>query len=71
MEKKPGFSLRGTKGWNWTEQTLTEIPYFKNSGSISFMNCYTSMFDFPNPNEWWKPLSPNLIAGYEKNRKSM
>jgi len=65
--EKPGFSLRGTKGWNWTvEQTLKEIPFFKKFRFNFYMNCYTSMFDYPNPNEWWKPLSPNLIAGYEE-----
>ena len=65
--EKPGFSLRGTKGWNWTvEQTLKEIPYFKKFRFNFYMNCYTSMFDFPNANEWWKPLAPDLKAGYEK-----
>jgi hypothetical protein len=65
--EKPGFSLRGTKGWNWTpEQTLKEIPYFKKFRFNFYMNCYTSMFDFPNRNEWWKPLPPKLISGYEE-----
>ena len=64
--EKPGFSLRGTKGWDWTpEQTLKEIPYFKKFKFNFFMNCYTSMFDYPNSNEWWKPIPSNLKASYE------
>ncbi|MGN6438265.1 MAG: beta-N-acetylglucosaminidase domain-containing protein [Agriterribacter sp.] len=63
---KNGFKLRGTKGWNWTpEQTLEEIPYLKQFNMNFFMNCYTSMFDYPNSNEWWKPFSEDFKKKYE------
>ena len=62
-----GFKLRGTKGWNWTpEQTLAEIPYLKKFKMNFFMNCYTSMFDYPNSNDWWKPFSDDFKKKYEE-----
>ncbi len=63
----PGFKLRGIKGWNWTpEQTMEEIPYLKQFHMNFFMNCYTSMYDHPNPNEWWKPYPDDFKKKYEK-----
>lgn len=62
-----GFKLRGLKGWNWTpEQTLEEIPHMKAMQLNFFMNCYTSMFDYPNYNEWWVPFDEEFKADYEK-----
>lgn len=62
-----GFKLRGTKGWNWTpEQTLAEIPYLKQFKMNFFMNCYTSMFDYPKSNDWWKPFSADFKKKYEE-----
>ncbi len=62
-----GFTIRGTKGWNWTpEQTLAEIPYLKQFNMNFFMNCYTSMFDYPHSNDWWKPFSEDFKKKYEE-----
>lgn len=62
-----GFTLRGTKGWAWTpEQTITEIPYLKQYNMNFFMNCYLSMFDYPNDNQWWKPLDASFKKKYEE-----
>ncbi len=44
-QTKPGFAIRGTKGWNWTsEQYLAEIPVLARYKMNFLMNCYTSMF---------------------------
>lgn len=79
VEKKPfpkpvegdgenGFSWRGIKGWAWTpEQMLAEIPFLKQCKMNFFMNCYFSMFDFPDEdNQWWEPLPGKLKSDYEK-----
>lgn len=66
--EKPGFTWRGIKGWDWTaKQTLEEIPYLKNCNMNFYMNCYFSLFDFPNgDNQWWLPLPDTLKTQYEE-----
>jgi hyaluronoglucosaminidase len=64
--EKPGFAIRGTKGWRWTtEQYLSEIPVLASYGGNFLMNCYSSLFShFPEfHNEWWRPLGAERKAG--------
>ena len=43
---RPGFKIRGTKGWNWApQQYLAEIPVLARAKMNFLMNCYLSMFD--------------------------
>lgn len=66
-QKEPGFSIRGTKGWNWTpEQYIEEIPFLAAYKMNFMMNCYLSMFShFPERrNEWWRPLSDTVKKRY-------
>ncbi len=66
---EPGFSIRGTKGWNWTpEQYLAEIPVLRKYKMNFLMNCYLSMFA-TSPrfeNRWWEPLPEERKAAYAK-----
>jgi hypothetical protein len=69
--QKPGFAIRGIKGWYWTpEQYLEEIPVMAKYKMNFLMNCYTSMFSSHYPdawvNEWWKPLSDDKKKGFAK-----
>lgn len=72
--EKPGFAIRGTKGWMWTpEQYLAEIPVLAKYKMNFLMNCYTSMCDVenvpwgdPKCNRWWEPLPAAKRAAYEK-----
>lgn len=72
--QKPGFAMRGTKGWMWTpEQTLAEIPVLAKYGMNFFQNCYGSMCDIehyswgnPEINRWWEDLPAEKKAAYEK-----
>ncbi len=77
--EKPGFAIRGIKGWAWTpEQYLAEIPYLKRFKMNFLTNCYASMFDVehhPNwfdgdSNRWWEDLPVGKKAAYEKVVKS-
>ncbi len=63
---EPGFSIRGTKGWNWTpEQYLAEIPILAEYNMNFLMNCYLSMFSQdPLENRWWEPLPDELKEAY-------
>lgn len=68
-ETRPGFPLRGTKGWAWTpEQYLEEIPYLVRFKMNFLMNCYTSMFSSLDPfiNRWWEPLPEEKKRSFEK-----
>jgi hypothetical protein len=69
--QKPGFAIRGIKGWYWTpEQYLEEIPVMAKYKLNFLMNCYTSMFSSHYPdawvNEWWKPLPDDKKKGFAK-----
>ena len=67
--KKPGFALRGTKGWLWKpEQYLAEIPTLVRCKMNFMMICYGSMCDIercawgaPECNRWWEPLPEDFI----------
>ncbi len=71
--RKPGFAVRGIKGWMWTpEQTVAEIPVLAKYGMNFFQNCYGSMCDIehyawgnPEVNRWWEDLSAEKKAAYE------
>ena len=66
---KPGFAIRGTKGWGWTaEQYLEEIPFLAAAKMNFLMNCYFSMYS-GHPsflNEWWKPIPASRRAAYRR-----
>ncbi len=68
-EKKPGFVLRGTKGWAWTwDQYLAEIPYLARYKMNFLMSCYLSVFTDPVKlaNRWWEPLPQETLDGIGK-----
>jgi hypothetical protein len=73
--KAPGFKYRGTKGWAWTpEQYLAEIPWLAKFKMNFLMNCYLSMFDLENQqnwganeaNRWWEDLPDTKKKAYEQ-----
>ena len=72
--RKPGFKMRGIKGWMWKpEQYLSEIPVMAKYKINFLMNCYGSMTDIehypwgnPEVNRWWEDLSASKKAAYEK-----
>lgn len=72
--EKPGFPLRGIKGWMWLPQTyLAQIPFLAEHKMNFLMNCYGSMTDIehyawgdPNINRWWEPLPEPKKRAYEK-----
>ncbi len=71
--QKPGFAMRGIKGWMWTpEQYLAEIPVLAKYKLNFLQNCYASMCDLehcnwgdPNANRWWEDLPASKKAAYE------
>jgi len=71
--RKPGFAVRGTKGWMWTpEQYLAEIPVLAKCKMNFLQNCYGSMTDIehyawgnPEVNRWWEDLPAEKKAAYE------
>ncbi len=71
---KPGFKIRGTKGWAWTaDQYLAEIPILAKYKMNFLMNCYLSMYDIEHEsygsgtaNRWWEPLSESKKRAYEE-----
>ena len=68
-QEKPGFVLRGTKGWAWTwDQYLAEIPYLVRYKMNFLMSCYLSVFSDPVKfvNRWWEPLPEATLAGIGK-----
>lgn len=63
-----GFTIRGTKGYDWTpEQCIQEIPYMKEAGMNFFAPCYLSFYDEHGPlssmaelngyNNWWREFT--------------
>ncbi len=67
--RKPGFAIRGTKGWGWTpEQYLAEIPTIAKYKMNFLMNCYLSMFvrTPKTENRWWEPLPDELKRAYAR-----
>ncbi|MFI5385746.1 MAG: beta-N-acetylglucosaminidase domain-containing protein [Fimbriimonadales bacterium] len=72
--EKPGFALRGIKGWMWLPQKYIEqIPFLAAHKMNFLMNCYGSMCDVehyawgdPNINRWWEPLPESKKRAYEK-----
>lgn len=72
--RKPGFAIRGTKGWAWLpEQYLAEIPVLAGCRMNFLMNCYLSMCDIEHYrwgdkrcNRWWEPLPDAKKKAYEK-----
>lgn len=71
--QKPGFAMRGIKGWMWTpEQYLAEIPWLAKCKMNFLQNCYGSMTDIehyawgnPEVNRWWEDLPAEKKAAYE------
>lgn len=71
---KPGFALRGTKGWLWLpEQYLAEVATLASVKMNFMMICYGSMCDVehyawgdPKCNRWWEPLPEEKKRAYEK-----
>ena len=71
---RPGFKLRGIKGWMWRpQQYLAEIPVLAQHEMNFLMNCYTSMCDIehhtwggPDCNRWWEPLPEEKKKAYEE-----
>lgn len=71
--RKPGFSVRGIKGWMWKpEQYLAEIPVLAKYKMNFLMNCYGSMCDIehyawgnPEVNRWWEDLPESKKKAYE------
>jgi hypothetical protein len=64
--EKPGFVLRGTKGWAWTwNQYLAEVPVLARYRMNFLMSCYTSVFTDPVKfvNRWWEPLPRATLDG--------
>jgi hypothetical protein len=72
--KRPGFALRGTKGWLWKpEQYLAEVPILAQYKMNFMMICYGSMCDIehyawrdPQCNRWWEPLPEPKKMAYEE-----
>ncbi len=72
--RKPGFAIRGTKGWMWTpQQYFAEIPTLVRIKMNFLMNCYTSMCDIEHYpwgdkrcNRWWEPLPESKKKAYEQ-----
>ena len=66
--RRPGFTIRGIKGWAWTPpQYLEEIPVLAKYRMNFMMNCYLSMFDDrTGKNEWWLPLPTAKKRAYEE-----
>ncbi len=73
---RPAFSIRGTKGWAWSaDQYLAEIPVMAKYRLNFLMNCYSSLWELGpdgawvndrSMNFWYKPLSPEKKAAFEK-----
>jgi hypothetical protein len=69
--RRPGFELRGTKGWLWLpEQYLAELPTLAEYGGNFLMICYGSMWnlegypEWPERNAWWLPLPEKKREAY-------
>jgi hypothetical protein len=71
----PAFAIRGLKGWAWSpEQYLAEIPVLAKYRLNFLINCYTSLWELgphgalgdKNINFWYRPISPEKKAGFEK-----
>lgn len=78
--EKPGFTIRGIKGYNWSAgQYLEEIPFLAEYKANFLMNCYLSMFTpkekpvykYGNyldsiENSWRSPIPEERKAAYKK-----
>ncbi len=78
--EKPGFNIRGIKGYNWTpEQYLEEIPFLAKYKANFMMNCYLSMFSVKDKpafkygnfldsieNTWQSPIPDEKKLAFEK-----
>ncbi len=72
--RKPGFAIRGTKGWGWfPQQYLAEISTLAACKMNFLMNCYLSMCDIEHYpwgdkrcNRWWEPLPEAKKKAYER-----
>jgi hypothetical protein len=70
---RPGFPLRGIKGWQWRpQQYLEEIPVLARFRMNFLMNDYGSVCDIenhkwgdPDCNRWWEPLPEAKRKAYE------
>jgi len=73
---KPGFSLRGIKGWAWSpEQYLDEIPIMAKYRLNFLMNDYGSLWELgphgleargKDLNFWYRPLPQSMKQAFEK-----
>lgn len=73
---KPGFAIRGMKGWAWSpEQYLEEIPVMAKYRMNFLMNCYSSLWDLGEDgrwvsdrkmNFWYRPLAGARKRAFEK-----
>jgi beta-N-acetylglucosaminidase len=72
---RPAFPIRGLKGWAWSpQQYLAEIPILAKYRLNFLTNCYSSLWELGpggalgnnNINFWYRPLSPEKKAGFEK-----
>ncbi len=72
--ESPGFTLRGTKGWNWTADRYLATIDTLVQGKMNFlMICPGSMcdienvhWDAPGRNRWWEPLPEQKKKAYEQ-----
>ena len=72
-QEKPGFELRGTKGWAWTwEQYQAEVPVLAACKMNFLMSCYTSVFTNTATfeNRWWEPLPKATLDGIGRVAKA-
>jgi hyaluronoglucosaminidase len=75
-DSHPAFAIRGVKGWAWSpEQYLAEIPFLAKYRLNFLINCYSSLWELgPHGyiggesaiNFWYRPLSAEKQAGFEK-----
>lgn len=73
---KPGFAIRGMKGWAWSpEQYLAEIPVMASCRMNFLMNCYSSLWQLGEHGEWvsnrkmnfwYRPLSEARKRSFEQ-----
>ncbi|MCW5941345.1 MAG: beta-N-acetylglucosaminidase domain-containing protein [Fimbriimonadaceae bacterium] len=71
--ERPGFAIRGIKGWMWPPEAYAEVIPTLRAAKMNFlMNCYTSMCDIehfkwgdPRANRWWEPLPAAKRRKYE------
>jgi hypothetical protein len=79
-DSRPAFAIRGLKGWAWSpKQYLAEIPVLAKYRLNFLINCYSSLWELGphgsiagdrNINFWYRPVSPDKKAGFEKMIRS-